>query len=1217
MFARIRRIFHNMTSERNKDFDKLTRGDIDAPIPGEFRPSEFMRARRPELFSDSKITGEPRLTREAFEYHLHTLTSRKQETEFEHFSRRLAERELCPNLLPQTGPTGGGDSKVDTETYPVADQIALRWYEGLPKDASQERWAFAFSAKEKWRSKVQSDVEKIADTGRDYKLIYFITNQFVRDKQRAEVEGALEKQHKVTVRILDRSWIVKSVFENGRLLLAIETLNITGYDEVVAKVAGPRDVEREAELKEIEAQISDSARYQGVAYQQAEDCLRAALLARALELPRVEVDGRFARAERIADKVDHPQQRLRIAYNKAWTAFWWYDDFEELNRLYDRVEELAIGSHQATDLELLVNLWTVLNTTVRRGQLDPTGAKLEVRTESLKAALEQLIADKRRANNSLMARTDKALMDLQLAASNESSLDGVLQDLREIINASEGLVAYPIEPIGKIVRELGDFLTDNDRYDELFETIVSITERRVSNGEAGRALVARGFQKLGKGKTYDAITLFGRAQQKLAMHEYRGELVSALVGCGLAYESAGLLWAARANVLAAANQAFSEYWEHGKIIPQALTCLRKLIWLELQLGRVPYVLQWKEVASAVAGQLVLKGDLREAFVNESTAQDRVLAILLLKTDVWELKWLDFLPEILDTLGLDYSWMALLYALGYEDHLRTEGVIPESENPEAVRSLFGRWIDQPASKDLSERPELLRESRLTFRSFVLGCEVIVQVTNNLSSIYLGENILGALEALLATSLDRSFPHASEFKINLEPSDFITGQPEYEFDDAAGEQTVKIRHSVDILKQVSEDQATFRSWVENFIVQAAFRFTFVDGIESYAKRLFGDEVGMGRAINFSDPAIPIGNILGDSPKFRLSEWEAEAKGKRFPLRRNEPWNQDFNQPKEAAEANPEQLSLGEGSPPPELLDINKLKHTDRRVLSLINIPVWNKAGWSGTLYIIFPELDHPPYMALGFKDAEAAQIIFRGWLDKLGRVDSGEQLRVSIITGIDRSHPASYKVIIGTNLSSADKDSQSKQFIMVSRINQMDPPDTKNLDGFLRRLERIHKYILLPAHFIDVHAKPTPFFELGILKQQLHVRPAWQIGENDPDVSAIREDDDPIIPDGIEDAPVLRALQRFSKQNGEKKRVQRESKATGEMLARFSAELDVHDLQAITTFIEYLSKSELKGHWTCYCGSGKKLRQCHLEKLLDTRSRVNVSEAKDILNQLRST
>jgi len=77
-----------------------------APNIGDFKPSEFMRARRPQLFSDSVIHQELQLSPQVFENHLETLTNRKQENDFEHFCRKLAEKELCPNLAPQTGPTG-------------------------------------------------------------------------------------------------------------------------------------------------------------------------------------------------------------------------------------------------------------------------------------------------------------------------------------------------------------------------------------------------------------------------------------------------------------------------------------------------------------------------------------------------------------------------------------------------------------------------------------------------------------------------------------------------------------------------------------------------------------------------------------------------------------------------------------------------------------------------------------------------------------------------------------------------------------------------------------------------------------------------------------------------------------------------------------------------------------------------------------------------------
>ena len=101
-------------------------------------PREFLKARRPERFSDSVIERTNALDRSMLEYHLESLTNRSQETDFQQFAQHLAEHEICPNLLPQTGPTGGGDSKVDTETYPVADTLSITWYTGLDEKQPQK-----------------------------------------------------------------------------------------------------------------------------------------------------------------------------------------------------------------------------------------------------------------------------------------------------------------------------------------------------------------------------------------------------------------------------------------------------------------------------------------------------------------------------------------------------------------------------------------------------------------------------------------------------------------------------------------------------------------------------------------------------------------------------------------------------------------------------------------------------------------------------------------------------------------------------------------------------------------------------------------------------------------------------------------------------------------------------------------------------------------------
>lgn len=172
----------------------------DKPDARRFRPSEFMKARRPHLFSDSDVARQVQLDRSTFEYFLETLTKRKQELDFEHFARKLSEKEICPNLIPQTGPTGGGDSKVDSETYPVSSEISSRWCYGNAKlqNGSIERWAFAFSAKEDWHSKVRADIKSIASTGRGYSVAYFISSRFIKDKERAAAEDQLRKEHGIT-----------------------------------------------------------------------------------------------------------------------------------------------------------------------------------------------------------------------------------------------------------------------------------------------------------------------------------------------------------------------------------------------------------------------------------------------------------------------------------------------------------------------------------------------------------------------------------------------------------------------------------------------------------------------------------------------------------------------------------------------------------------------------------------------------------------------------------------------------------------------------------------------------------------------------------------------------------------------------------------------------------------------------------------------------------
>ena len=69
-------------------------------------------------------------------------------------------------------------------------------------------------------------MDSILSTGREYKRIYFFTNQFVSDKERSAQEDTLTEHAEIPVHIIDRAWIVEKVYEAGHLELAIAALGI-------------------------------------------------------------------------------------------------------------------------------------------------------------------------------------------------------------------------------------------------------------------------------------------------------------------------------------------------------------------------------------------------------------------------------------------------------------------------------------------------------------------------------------------------------------------------------------------------------------------------------------------------------------------------------------------------------------------------------------------------------------------------------------------------------------------------------------------------------------------------------------------------------------------------------------------------------------------------------------------------------------------------------
>ena len=1090
-------------------------------------PREFMRARHPDLFSDTQVDNESQLSKSVFEYHLDTLTSRKQEYEFEHFCRKLAEKEICPNLRVQTGPTGGGDSKVDTETYPVAKEIAERWWIGSPA-AGAERWAFAFSAKKDWKPKVRADVDNILSTGRDYKHIYFFTNQFVSDKQRAEQEDALSKHAEIPVHVIDRAWIVEKIYEADHLELAIATLGIEGARSEKISRPGPRDTAWLAELEELDRQVSDSSRYQDARYQLVEDCLRSAILARSLERSRSEVESRFALADRLAQDIDYRPQRLRIAYNRAWTVYWWYEDYSAFSQFYEEVEQHLEGSGQAHEVELLCNLWQLLMPSVTEGRITAQDAKIESRKQRLAAMLEAIAADPLRLNNALQARTSLVFMRITQAAQARRSdqLESCWLDLEQIVNESTTLGDYPVEPLFYLPTEFGEAI-DGHAFDSLCEKLVDVIRQRRSDGEGGKAYSRRAFQKLRQEKPYEAIRWFGRAEELLIKEEYQTDLIIALLGSSNAYERVGLLWASRNKALAAVERTLAMFNEQGKMPPQALIAIKRLVWIELQLGRIPQILLTMTFESFILSHLHLSEEQQKTYAEELEMQEGVLGIHLLNLPFEALSAVTRLPDALERLGLVLARMALLFALGHEQALRDEGYIPASEDPDAVQSFFESWQDQPAAKEIPSQPELADGATCFLKAIILGSELVVETPNNVVSVSIAESLLGALEAFLSTSDEQDVaPYHERMTIVVSASRQLTGEPQLRFPDGEGSSRAEIVHPADFAFTTADERQNYVRWLQDSLVEIACRLLMIRDWRYWFEKMASQERGFSRALVFGDALTLDTNVFGETAQVRLADW-LEPDDQNYAVLRDRPWRvvkpADPARPIKAPE-------IGSGPPPAELIDKERLKHTDRRILSPIDIPLWNQAEWRGTLFTWFPKA--PPMLAILFEDGQAGQAIFRTWKERWGDEDKDEALRVAIITGLSKRNPAKYAVIVGPSLRQMTKDDK-KVVTYVSRINLMSPTTSTNLDNFISAYKKAGVFLLAPAQLSAGSTNPRmPFVQLAIAKRQLDIRQAWQIGENDPDISVLADADEPVIPAWVTDPPVNKALTRIRSMSRER-------------------------------------------------------------------------------------
>lgn len=1070
------------------------------------KPKEFFRTLHPNQFSDSKIVRIGKLDKDFFDFYLETLTSKSKEKDFEEFCRMLAEIMICPNLLPQTGPTGGGDSKVDSETYPVSDEISSRWYFGFGNKSSQERWGFAISAKKDWKSKVKSDVKKIVgvnnEKGRNYVKVFFMTNQYVSDKKRADTEDSLRQELDIDVRILDRNWIINAVFKDNNKKIAIEAFGLSS-DFSDDTNTGPNDLIRKNRLDEIEEILKNK---QDISNAEIIEIINeSVVLNRELEVSEEKMVNLLERAERISKEKGRQLDYSEAIYNSAWTIYWWYENHQLYYEKYLIYENIAVGKWEVEYLKNLGTLWVNLFLISHKEECN---IEIEKHTKIVIDEHKKYISDISKPNASIEARASYQMIRMIL----QEDVDDIVKEYIDILNNSDGKLNLKVTTIEKIVTNT-PLLKEAKQYNQLFEILLDTMGKRSTDIKKAKMLMNRANEIMEK--PYDALILNSRALTLLLKEETKSELLQSLISIGINMGQVGCIWASRNFLLYAFCLGINQYLKFGDVHPALIysaSCLKKI---ELDIGRVLYASEFHQLHMMICSIYDQWPDKKD-----SESFDYFMGNRILQTKHEKLSEINGLQSYFDDLGLDLAQTAYDYFFGKYD----EKILDGFENDKyRYENFMLKWHDQ---KELSVDSEMIFwgiEEKCLMRSKICGCEVVVSADRNFVALELGATILASIESFFVTGL-RNGVMAITPKVLIEVV-FIDSIP-FVVECRNENNVIKVNCSnYDSVNIYEAQDALHNSLIEILGYFTALVFPF-DVVQDSIEEMVKNENALGRAYAFSNNLFHSAEALG-SDLFSFSRvcdeekrYDAEIK-KTFPHSikdsdQNVTWDNELN------ELHYEDI--------PEHLDFGDVSQDNIYIDSIINLDLWGKAGWKGNAYICIPEPQYPPVLAFVYK-TDICKKIFDEWITDIGVQDVEDRIKIGIIKGIRKDKPFWYRVIVGSDKVPKSDKKECILFQSVNRLHTMEAESHKNLDMFLNELKRYPVFQLMCAVAKQEKDTPDLIHGLAIMKRRssIIVCEAHEIAKNDLFLmNAITPDDDPILPDEINEYPIMKIL-------GEKRKI----------------------------------------------------------------------------------
>lgn len=483
---------------------------------------------------------------------LATLNEENGGSQFEFLAASLAERRICSNIVPSSGPAAAGDRGMDAKTHETDVKerpLNFRFWKSHEKQVAGKKIIFAFSIDKSWESKIRRDVKKIKKNIDDAQKVCFITNQVIQVNVREDKQKELSEEFGIEVEIFDGTWM-ENCLSDDDYDIAVRYLDLPPnddpkikeiYETIYSFLDDGMTLSEVNRLKELSGKTSLRTNYDGNIALRAKELLEASQIC-APYIDHIEQAQRFLELA-LSDKEDIEDTWLlaeiyyeyfkvlqkRKMFNSIAIMMQEYADFIIGASLIERFKTIFTWAmYLAPHMEVIdIDLFAFAKAALKR--IDSFDAS--DRASHIKAEYDE---------SKIWAAT---FIDLPARKINHVKL------WRVQIQKYKQVPLYPVHKLSKVVAQLAMLYEGDEQYDKLFKYLQRVLAQRNQRLDAAQMTKDRAMYLYEAGNLEDAVHYLNEVK----IEWYDAEtLRGSVLTCGILahiYRELGLYYAAVGELL--------------------------------------------------------------------------------------------------------------------------------------------------------------------------------------------------------------------------------------------------------------------------------------------------------------------------------------------------------------------------------------------------------------------------------------------------------------------------------------------------------------------------------------------------------------------------------------------------------------------------------------------------------------------------------------------